>query len=125
MRILFTLLAVIALMLAVLGLFLPLLPTTPFLLLAVAFASRESPRLHQWLYNHPRFGPLLHNWQQHGAISRRAKRNALILIALSALLLLQVPLLAVRVAVWLLLAGVAWFIYSRPEPPLQPLTPSA
>ena len=123
MRIVYTLLALMALLLALLGLLLPLLPTTPFLLLALALASRGSPRLHQWLYHHPHFGPLLHNWQQHGAISRKAKLSALLLIALSALLLLQVPLLAVRIAVWLLLAGVALFIYSRPEPPPRPLAP--
>ena len=66
-----------------LGAVLPLLPTTPFLLLAAACASRASPALHAWLYAHRHFGPLLRSWRDHRAIPRRAKITGLLLIALS------------------------------------------
>ncbi|MFO7542186.1 MAG: YbaN family protein [Thiobacillus sp.] len=69
--------------LGVLGLFLPVLPTTPFMLLATACFARSSRRIHRWLLNHPRFGPILHEWQAHRSMPYRAKRTALLLIALS------------------------------------------
>lgn len=55
------------------GIFVPLLPTTDFLLLALACFARSSPRLEAWLLNHPRFGPALRAWRQDGAVPRRAK----------------------------------------------------
>lgn len=101
-----------SLVLAVLGLFLPVLPTTPFLLLTAACWARASPRLHHWLLSHPRFGPLLDQWQRHRSLPRRAKRAAIAMLSLSlggsiylvrAMPWLQVLLLAVGVAVgtWL------------------------
>jgi len=59
------------------------LPTTPFLLLAVACYARSSRRLFNWLLNHARLGPLIREWHEHRAIPYRAKRTALLLIALS------------------------------------------
>lgn len=80
--------------LGVLGIFLPLLPTTPFLLLASACFMRGSPRLSRWLHQHPRFGPVLHNWHRNGAVSVTVKRRANITIVLSFLLSIYlVPLL--------------------------------
>jgi len=71
------------LLLGVLGLFLPVLPTTPFLLLAAACFARSSRRVFNWLLNHPQFGPLIREWREHRSIPYRAKRTALGLIALS------------------------------------------
>ena len=55
------------------GLFVPLLPTTDFLLLALPCFARSSPRLESWLRYHPRFGPTLRAWQETGAVPRHAK----------------------------------------------------
>ncbi len=59
-----------------LGVVLPVLPTTPFLLLAAGCFAKSSPRLHGWLLSHRLFGPPIRNWEENGAISRPAKRLA-------------------------------------------------
>jgi len=59
--------------LGVLGIFLPVLPTTPLVLLAAWCFSRGSQRLHRWLLEHRLFGPIVRDWEQHHVISRRAK----------------------------------------------------
>ena len=59
--------------LGAIGAFLPLLPTVPFLLLAAFCFARSSERVHQWLLNHPRFGPPIADWRRNGAIRRRVK----------------------------------------------------
>ena len=61
-----------AVALAVLGVALPLLPTTPFVLLAAFAFAKSSERWHTWLRRHRVFGPIIENWREHGAISRRA-----------------------------------------------------
>jgi uncharacterized membrane protein YbaN (DUF454 family) len=63
--------------LAVLGLFLPLLPTTPLLLLAAGCFANSSKKCHSWLVNHNIFGPIIHNWQERRCIPRRAKTIAI------------------------------------------------
>lgn len=65
------------------GVFLPVLPTTPFLLVALWCFTRSSPRLERWLLEHPRFGKPLKDWRQKGAIARRAKVAALTLMTIS------------------------------------------
>jgi uncharacterized membrane protein YbaN (DUF454 family) len=111
------LLAYLFLGLAVIGIVLPGLPTVPFLLLAGWFAARGSTRLHRWLYAHPHFGALLINWEQQGAISRRTKAVAVVLLVISWGLMfwrIDHPLLLAGLA--LLFAAVAAFIVTRPEP---------
>ncbi|ELR67304.1 heme utilization protein [Photobacterium marinum] len=84
----------LSVVLGVLGVFLPLLPTTPFLLLASACFMRGSPRLSRWLHQHPHFGPVLRNWHENRAISKTVKRRANITIVASfSLSILLVPLL--------------------------------
>jgi uncharacterized membrane protein YbaN (DUF454 family) len=67
---------VVALALGIIGAFVPLMPTTIFLLIALWAFSRSSPRFHRWLYSHPRLGPPLRAWHEHRVISTRAKAAA-------------------------------------------------
>lgn len=106
----------LCLILAVMGIVLPVLPTTPFLLLAAACFARSSERLHAWMLRHPRFGPLLEDWEAHGAIRPSAKRAATAAILISAALtfaLTRMPRIS-KVAVSTTLAGVLAFIWTRP-----------
>lgn len=111
-------LGVSALGLGALGVVLPLLPTTPFILLAAFAFSKSSDRWHRWLLNHRTFGPLIADWRAHGAINRRTKIvSTLAMVAvlgLSALLAVPWPVFAVQA---LVMAGAATFILSRPSPP--------
>jgi len=59
--------------LGVIGVFLPVLPTTPFMILALWAFSNSSPRARNWLYTHPIFGPPLKRWREHRVIAPRAK----------------------------------------------------
>jgi uncharacterized membrane protein YbaN (DUF454 family) len=76
-----------SLALALAGVLLPLLPTTPFVLLAAFCFARSSPRLHRWLLRNRRFGPLILAWRDHRAIPARAKRAAY--MAMAAVLLVS------------------------------------
>lgn len=59
--------------LGAIGIFLPLLPTTPLVLLATACFARSSERWHQWILRNPTFGPMVRNWEQQRCVSRRVK----------------------------------------------------
>nr|WP_245428869.1 YbaN family protein [Phyllobacterium phragmitis] len=99
------------------GAFLPVMPTTIFIILAAWFFGRSSPRIEAWLLDHPTFGPLLRKWRDKGAIPRRAK------IAASAGMIAGYGLfwwsarpgwpLATGVAV--LMLSCAAFVLSRPD----------
>lgn len=74
---------ILSTVLAILGIFLPLLPTVPLLLLAAACFARSSPRCHTWLREHRHLGPVLAAYQDGDGIPRRARRNTLLLIWIS------------------------------------------
>ncbi|MFN7887429.1 MAG: YbaN family protein [Betaproteobacteria bacterium] len=69
--------------LGVLGIFLPLLPTTPFMLLAAACFARSARRFHDWLLANRTFGPLIHEWRKHRSVPYRTKIVAIGLMALT------------------------------------------
>ena len=71
----------LALVTGIVGIFLPLLPTTPFVLLAAFCFSRSSTRLETWLLAHPRFGPLIADWRARHAMPLRAKQLAWAMMA--------------------------------------------
>jgi len=71
-----------SLLTGIVGIFLPLLPTTPFVLLAAFCFSRGSQRCETWLLQHPRFGPMVRDWRAHRAIPLRAKQLATLMMAL-------------------------------------------
>lgn len=66
--------------LAALGVVLPVLPTTPFLLVAAACFARSSPRFYDWLLGNRIFGPLIREWREHRSIPKRAKAIAIAMI---------------------------------------------
>ena len=80
-------LAAMSLGLGIIGIFVPGLPTTVFVLISAWAAARSSPRFAAWLDAHPRFGPIIRNWRDNGAVSRRAKWSATLVMSLSALIL--------------------------------------
>lgn len=115
------LLAWASLVLGVVGIAVPGLPTVPFVLLSAYAAARGSERLHAWLLAHPRFGPMIRDWQARGAVSRRAKWLATGMMVLAAAVMFATAprgwMAATGTAV---MAVVALWLWRRPEPPDDP-----
>jgi uncharacterized protein len=108
----------LCLVLGVVGIFVPVLPTVPFLILAAWCASRSSPRLHNWLLSHPHFGGPLRAWNEHGIVPRRAKWFATAMMVLSgaSFLFIAPPgWLPAVFALWAGMAAVLWWLWRRPE----------
>lgn len=81
-RAVFAALAVASLGLGAVGIFVPGIPTTPFLLLACFFSAKSSPRIYRYIRESPLFGPLVHDWHTHRGIRWRTKVHALGFVAL-------------------------------------------
>lgn len=119
-RFLWLALGVAALGLGAAGVVLPLLPTTPFLLVATFAFARSSKPLHDWLVNHPTFGPLIENWHAHGAISKRTKLlSAASMVGVFSLALAMGAPRHVLMIQAVVLSIAAAFVLSRPLPPDQ------
>lgn len=116
-QMLWRLLAAVSVLLGVIGAFLPVLPTVPFLLLAAWAAGRGWPELEARLLAHPKYGPHIIHWREHGAVPRRAKWLASVMMLFSATTLWFSPVPTwLRGSVWLILIVVAGWLWTRPEP---------
>ncbi len=112
----FRILAYISLGIAAVGVILPLLPTTPFVLLAAYFASKGSPAFALWLEDHPKFGPAIVQWRHRRAIPATAKVLACSMMVLSWTMLVWLgsPVFVLTVS-GLFLLSVAGYLLTRPS----------
>ncbi|MGH8110082.1 MAG: YbaN family protein [Arenimonas sp.] len=107
MRIVLIIIGFLSLALGVLGIFLPLLPTVPFVLLAAACFSRGSTRMHRWLLRLPFAGKVIDDYEKGRGVPRRAKLTALLMLWVG--ITFSAALLMPPLAVLLLLASIAIF----------------
>jgi len=109
--------------LGAIGAFLPILPTTPFLILALACFSKSSPRFHKMLLNNKWFGPILQEWEKNKTVSRQVKLRAMVLVIAS--FGISILILSGRIGLQLMLFAIGfsalWLIYrlNESEPPAK------
>ena len=124
MRPLLAIFGLASLALGIIGIFLPVLPTTPFLLLAAFFFARSSERLHSWLVGHPKLGVYISGFLYGGGVPRKAKRAALLtlwpaIVLSSAIIIWKVDIAAVRIGAPIIMVisavGVSIYIITRPD----------
>ncbi len=109
-------LALACVVLGVIGVFLPVLPTTPFLLVAAWAGGKGWPQLEAWLVAHPRWGPPIRRWREHRAVPRSAKWAAsFTMVTSTALLALSQAPLGLKLGLPLLMACVGLWLWRRPE----------
>ncbi|WPU24217.1 DUF454 family protein [Cedecea neteri] len=105
----------LAVVLATLGVILPLLPTTPFLLLAAWCFARSSPRFHHWLLYRSWFGSYLRHWQMHRAMPRGSKPKAILFILVTFVISLWlVKIVWVRILLLVILCALLIFMWRIP-----------
>ena len=114
MKALYIVLGCISLGLGVLGIFLPVLPTTPFLLLSAALYCKGSPRLYKWLLDNKYLGAYIRNYREHRAIPLRGKIVSVTMLWITILLsaFLAVDAWWLCVLLILVAGGVTWHILS-------------
>ena len=119
MRFLYIALGHICVILGIIGIPTPLLPTTPFLLLAAFLYSKGSNRFHNWLLSHPKLGPPIHKWRKYGTINKKAKYTAIFLVLVNVsfpVFIIDVAY-TVKVISAVVAAGVITFLATRPHSP--------
>ncbi|NRB39704.1 MAG: YbaN family protein [Pseudomonadales bacterium] len=118
---LFILLGFISFALGFIGIFLPLLPTTPFILLAAFFFSKSSERFYGWLINIPTFGPMIMQWNEYGCVSQKGKIASA--VAMTAVIvyfwIFREMAIPIKLAVTCIMLTVMAYVLSRPKPPQQ------
>jgi uncharacterized membrane protein YbaN (DUF454 family) len=118
MRIIYAGLGVLFVIIGVIGIITPLLPTTPFLLLAAACFARGSERFHLWLMTHPTLSKPIIDWQKNGVIRRPAKILATIFIGLNLafpLFLIKSVTIPIKITIVIVALAVLAFIWTRPS----------
>lgn len=105
--------------LGIIGILLPILPTTPFLLIASALFSKSSPRFHRMLLNNAWFGPIIQQWEENKTMSRKIKYKASFVII--SIFPISIICLEKKLHLQLLLIGIAFvllfFLWRIKEPP--------
>ena len=98
------------------GIFVPGIPTTIFLIIALWAFTKSSKKLRNWLLNHKRFGPILNNWQQHKVVPRRAKILMVVLMSLASVLFhYSLQNLYLTIGLVIILVLVAIYVISLPS----------
>jgi len=98
------------------GVFVPGIPTTIFLIIALWAFTKSSEKLRHWLLNHKRFGPILNNWQQHKVVPRRAKILMVVLMSLAVVLFYySLQNLYLTIGLIIILVLVAIYVISLPS----------
>ena len=103
--------------LGIIGAFLPVMPTTPFMLLALWAFANSSQRFHDWLYHHPLFGPPLQQWKQYRVIPKVAKVMSIAMMSasLSYMIFFTQSPVYINIIVSIGMLYAAWFIISKPS----------
>ena len=111
-KVLLVLAGLLSLAIGTIGVFVPLLPTTPFLLLSAACFFRSSDRLYQWLMNHRLFGRYIRNYREHRAMSKFSKIIILIILwaTISYTAFVALPILALQIVLLTIALGVSFHI---------------
>ena len=98
------------------GVFVPGIPTTIFLIIALWAFTKSSEKLRHWLLNHKRFGPILNNWQEHKVVPRRAKILMVVLMSLAVVLFYySLQNLYLTIGLIIVLVLVAIYVISLPS----------
>ena len=102
--------------LAFLGIFLPGMPTTIFLIIALWTFAKSSKKFHAWLLNHKRFGPLLRNWETHKVVPKKAKITMVVLQILVVFMIhYTFNNIFITISLIIVLILVAWYVLSLPS----------
>ncbi len=116
-NIIFNLVGAISLLIGIIGIFLPLLPTTPFLLLSAFLFSKGSNKFHSWLINHKYLGKPIKDWEKNKSISVQSKLLATATFVFSGLILFLKPKITIPLKMFFLIFAifVLSYIWSRPR----------
>lgn len=115
MRFLYFVLGILCLGLGIIGAFLPVMPTTIFVILAAGCFAKCSPRLENWILDHPRFGPAVKSWRLNRSMSSRAKIAASTGMALGGLAVAITPMsVGGKASCWALIGACLVYVLTRP-----------